>query len=148
MNVEQAILQVTNSLKGKMNKFGIGLELHLNEMYIEADKDSLTMVFVNLIDNAIKYNKANGTISVKNYSKGNQVIIEISDTGIGVPEEKVSKIFEPFYTVDKNRSKESGGVGLGLALAKKQVEIHKGVLSLIHTGPEGSMFRISFPAYQ
>ena len=48
VNVEQAILQVTNSLKGKMNKFGIGLELHLNEMYIEVDKDSLTMVFVNL----------------------------------------------------------------------------------------------------
>nr|WP_243414759.1 HAMP domain-containing sensor histidine kinase [Sporosalibacterium faouarense] len=148
IDVKESILQVLNSLKGKMDKFGINLETELTKAYVEADKDSMIIILVNLMDNAIKYNKTRGNISVKSYVKDNQVIIEIADTGIGIPEKVVNKIFQPFFTVDKNRSRQNGGTGLGLALVKNQVEIQGGSISLVDTSSKGSTFRISFPLYK
>lgn len=147
VDVQQAIQMVLNSLKGKMDKFGIKLGTDLIEAYVEADKDCMTIVLVNLMDNAIKYNKTRGQIFVKNERKNGQVIIEIADTGIGIPEDVVHKIFEPFYTVDKNRSRENGGAGLGLSLAKKYAESQGGSIALVNTDLAGTVFRITFPAY-
>nr|WP_232243240.1 HAMP domain-containing sensor histidine kinase [Paenibacillus sp. GSMTC-2017] len=147
LDVQQVIQFVLNSLKGKVDKFGIQLETDLTEAYVEADKDCMTIVLVNLMDNAIKYNKTRGYIFVKNEVRDGHVIIEISDTGIGIPEEVVHKIFDPFYTVDKNRSRENGGAGLGLSLAKKYAEIQGGSIALASTGLTGTVFRISFPIY-
>ncbi|MFT9845962.1 sensor histidine kinase [Aneurinibacillus sp. REN35] len=147
VDVQQAIQTVLNSLKGKMDKFGITLETDLTKAYVEADKDCMTIVLVNLLDNAIKYNKTKGHITVRNERRDGQVIIDITDTGIGIPEEYARKIFEPFYTVDKNRSRESGGTGLGLSLAKKYTEAQGGSISLVSTNADGSHFRIMFPAY-
>lgn len=147
VDVQQAILLVLNSLKGKLDKFDIQLETDLTEAHVEADKDCMTIVLVNLMDNAIKYNKARGHIFVKNELKNGQVIIEIADTGIGIPEEVVHKIFEPFYTVDKNRSRENGGAGLGLSLAKKYAETQGGTIALVSTDLAGTVFRVSFPSY-
>lgn len=147
VDVRQATQSVLNSLKGKLDKFGIQLETDLTEAYVEADKDCMTIVLVNLMDNAIKYNKARGHIFVKNDLKDGQVIIEIADTGIGIPEEVVHKIFEPFYTVDKNRSRENGGAGLGLSIAKKYAESQGGSIALASTDLAGTVFRISFPTY-
>ena len=79
---------------------------------------------------------------------GNRVIIEISDTGIGIPQEMAEKIFEPFYTVDKNRSRQNGGAGLGLSLAKKHAEAQGGSIALVKTSREGTQFQVSFPAYE
>lgn len=146
LEVKQAVEAVLNSLKGRMNKFGISLNSDLREAYMEGDKDSLTIVLINLLDNAIKYNKANGSIFVKTYVELHQVYIEISDTGIGIPKELVHKVFEPFYTVDKNRARENGGAGLGLSLTKKHAELMGGTVVLLNTGNEGTSFRISFPA--
>ncbi len=144
--VRQEIEAVLNSLKGRMDKFGIRLDTELNEAYIEGDKDSLTIVLINILDNAIKYNKTDGTIFVKTYVSLNQVYIEISDTGIGIPKEHIQKVFEPFYTVDKNRARENGGAGLGLSLARKHAEAMGGAIVLLNTGSEGTDFRITFPA--
>ncbi|WP_139991089.1 sensor histidine kinase [Paenibacillus paridis] len=148
VDVQPAIQLVLNSLKGKMDKFGIQLETDLTEAYVEADKDILTIVLVNLMDNAIKYNKAQGHIFVKNDVKDGLVTIEIADTGIGIPEEVVHKIFDPFYTVDKNRSRENGGAGLGLSLAKQYAETQGGSIALVSTDAAGTVFRISFPTYK
>ena len=147
LEVSQAIQNVINSLKGKIDKFGIKLETELTEAYVEADKDSLTIILINLIDNAIKYNKARGSICIKSYLKGENVIIEIADTGIGIPKEVLHKIFEPFFTVDKNRSRENGGTGLGLSLAKRYAEKQGGSISLVRTDSKGTLFRILFPTY-
>ncbi len=147
VDVRQAVLTVLDSLKGKMDKFGIATETDLNEAYVDADPDSLSIVLVNLMDNAIKYNKARGRIRVKTASADGQVVIEIADTGIGIPKEVVHKIFEPFYTVDRNRSRESGGAGLGLSLAKKYAESQGGSIALASADSEGTLFRIVFPAY-
>jgi len=146
LSVKQEIETLLSSLKGGMDKFGITLNTELNETYIAGDKDSLTIVLINILDNAIKYNKANGTISVKTYVSLNQVYIEIVDTGIGIPKEHLQEVFESFYTVDRNRTRENGGVGLGLSLAKKHAETMEGEIVLLNTGIEGTSFRITFPA--
>lgn len=146
LDIRQVVSLVLGSLKGKMDKFGIQLETDLTETFVEADKDILTIVLANLFDNAIKYNKPRGRIFIKNYMKNGQAVIEIADTGIGIPEEVAHQIFKPFYTVDKNRSRQTGGVGLGLSLAKKYAESQGGAIALVNTGPEGTTFSILFPA--
>lgn len=146
IGVKQTIESILKGLKGRMDKFGILLNMELNEAYIEGDKDSLTIVLINLLDNAIKYNKTNGTIFIKTYESFQQVYIEISDTGIGIPKELSQKVFEPFYMVDKNRTRENGGAGLGLSLVRKHAELMGGTVFLLNTGTEGTSFRVTFPA--
>ena len=147
VDIKLVIQSVLGSLQGKIEKFGIKLETDLSKAYIAADKDSMIIILVNLIDNAIKYNKPQGSICVKNYVKEKQVIIEIMDSGIGIPKEVVPRIFEPFYMVDKNRARQYGGAGLGLSLVKKYTEIQGGSIKLVKTSFEGSVFAISFPLF-
>ena len=146
IDVSQIILHVCSSLKGKMDKFGIQLETELNEAFINADRENMIIILINLLDNAIKYNKAKGSVRIKSYVDNTNVIVEISDTGIGIPAEAELKIFKPFFTVDKNRSRQSGGAGLGLSLVKGIIEKQSGSVTLVETGPEGSTFRLCFPA--
>lgn len=145
LEVSTAIRSVLDSLRGKLAKFELQLTTDLQEAYVEADRDSLTLVLVNLLDNAIKYNKPQGQIHVRSEIQENHVVIEVTDTGIGIPQEVAAKVFEPFYTVDKNRSRESGGAGLGLALAVQYMELMGGALTLAGTGAAGTTFRVSFP---
>jgi len=144
LEVSQLIETVLGGLKGKMDKFGLTLVTDLHEAYIEADKDYMNIVLANLLDNAIKYNKPNGHIYVSNVVKGEQVVIEIADTGIGIPSGVTDKIFEAFYTVDKNRSREQGGAGLGLSLAKKYAETQGGSIAIVKSDANGTTFRLTF----
>ncbi len=145
IELSRLLKSVLQSLKGKLDKFGLRLETDLTEAYVYADKDSMTIILINLLDNAIKYNKAKGKVAVRNFRQDQQVIIEISDSGIGIPKEAADRIFEPFYTVDKNRSRASGGAGLGLSIVRKNTELLGGRIALADTGEEGSTFRLSFP---
>lgn len=145
IEVRGTIESVLNRLKGKMDKFGLALETDLREAYIEADKDYMNIVLANLLDNAIKYNKADGRIRVSNVVADDEVVIEIADTGVGIPSEAAQHIFDAFYTVDKNRSREHGGAGLGLSLAKRYAETQGGTISLAKSDADGTTFRISFP---
>lgn len=147
VDVRQAIQSVLGSLQGKMDKFGLRLETDLAEASADADRDSLTIVLMNLLDNAIKYNKTKGSIRVSCAERNGKAIIEIADTGIGIPQAVVHKIFEPFYTVDKNRSRENGGAGLGLSLARKYAEMQGGSIALARSDAEGTIFRIAYPAW-
>lgn len=147
LDVRGLIESVLGSLKGKMDKFGIRLETNLNEAYIEADRDYMMIVLANLMDNAIKYNKPEGRITVSNDVRGGQVVIEIADTGIGIPDEAAQRIFDSFYTVDRNRSRENGGAGLGLSLAKRYAETQGGSITLVNTDADGTTFRVAFPLH-
>ncbi len=147
IDIKELTLSVLQSLSGRMNKFGIKLETELTKAYIKTDKDIMTIILINLLDNAVKYNKTNGKIVVKNYIRDNRVRIEITDTGIGIPKESADRIFEPFYTVDRNRSRETGGAGLGLSLVKKYTEKQGGSITLVNTDANGTTFRIDFPEY-
>ncbi len=148
LEVKQIILTVLSSLSGKLDKFGIQTKTELVEAYAKADKDSLMIVLMNLMDNAIKYNKAGGSIVIKNLIQDNMIVIDIEDTGIGITPDFAKKIFEPFYTIDKNRARENGGVGLGLSLANKYAQVQGGSLTLLKSDQEGTVFRIMFPVYE
>lgn len=148
LDIRQVLRSILDGLQGKMDKFGIELETDLTEAFAWADRDIVILVLQNLLDNAIKYNKPRGRILIRNERKDGQVRIDIADTGIGIPEEAAQRIYEPFYTVDRNRSRQTGGVGLGLSLARKYAESQGGAVVLVNTGPDGSTFRVVLPAWE
>jgi len=92
---------------------------------VYGDKERLSQVLTNLIDNAIKYNAEGGTVTIACVNTDKGLSVRISDTGIGIPEEHLSRIFERFYRVDKDRSRAVGGTGLGLAIVKHILEAHE-----------------------
>ncbi|MEI7750857.1 MAG: ATP-binding protein [Candidatus Omnitrophota bacterium] len=112
---------------------------------LSGDKDKIHQVFVNLIANAIKFNKPEGKIVLSADQKPEGVTITIEDTGIGIPHEARARIFERFFRVDKARSKEMGGTGLGLAIVKHIMEAHGGHATCQSTPGHGSRFLVFFP---
>jgi two-component system phosphate regulon sensor histidine kinase PhoR len=113
---------------------------------VPGDKDKIHQVFVNLIDNAIKFNKPEGRIILSADQSPAGVTVTIEDTGVGIPEEARERIFERFFRVDKARSKELGGTGLGLAIVKHIMEAHGGHASCQSIPGQGSRFSVFFPA--
>ncbi|MCY6369451.1 sensor histidine kinase [Clostridium ganghwense] len=145
IEVNQVLNEICNRMKGKAQKFGLSLYTELKPAAILVDKESFMQIFINLLDNAIKYNKPEGEIFVKNYIENEVVCIEVKDTGVGIPKEAGEKVFEPFYRVDRDRSRQTGGNGLGLAIVKELVEKQQGNIKLLHSGKSGTSFLISFP---
>jgi heavy metal sensor kinase len=117
----------------------------LDEATIIGDKTKLRQLFFNLIDNAIKYNYENGSVEITLTKEKDSANIAISDTGIGIPKESLSKIFERFYRVDKARSREAGGSGLGLSLSKWIVDLHKGSINVKSEHGKGATFTVKLP---
>lgn len=111
-----------------------------NELEVFGDKERLKQVMVNLIDNAMKYTPAGGRVEIMCRPKENMVEISVNDSGIGISEEHVSRIFERFYRVDRERSREAGGTGLGLAIVKHIVEAHGSNVELESEPGKGSRF--------
>lgn len=116
-----------------------------SNLKILADYNRLKQVLINLISNAIKYSYDNGTIIVKYSVKKEYYIIDISDNGIGIPDEDLPFIFERFYRTDKSRSKKTGGTGIGLAITKAIVENHNGTISVRSSVRLGTSFKIKLP---
>jgi two-component system, OmpR family, phosphate regulon sensor histidine kinase PhoR len=112
-------------------------------LQVLGDKNRLMQVLSNLLNNAIKYNTEGGSVAVSVRDEKDAVWIDVADTGYGIAEEHLTRIFERFYRVDKERSREAGGTGLGLAIVKHIVEAHGGVVTVTSTLGKGSTF--SFP---
>ena len=98
----------------------------------------------NLVENAIKYNHLGGQVTVTAYQKEKQVYLSVADTGSGIPEELRERVFEPFFRVDKSRSRELGGVGLGLALVREIVRVHDGSITVKSNPSGGTIFEVLF----
>lgn len=114
----------------------------------EADRFMISRVFINLISNAYRYNKENGTVRVTLSERDNTVVFSVKDTGIGISEENIPKIFERFYQVDEARtSDDSGSMGLGLSIVKSIAEKHRGSVSVSSTLGVGSEFVFTFPKH-
>ncbi len=107
---------------------------------VEADKDRIRQVIVNLLVNSIKYGKENGYTLVGLYDMDENVLIEITDNGIGIEEEHLPRLFERFYRVDKSRSRDAGGTGLGLAIVKHILEAHNQTINVRSTKGIGTTF--------
>jgi len=114
-------------------------------LYLYADKERLAQVFTNLIDNAIKFNKDNGKVRIFSEDLGSAEKIIVEDTGIGIPQKDIPRIFERFYRVDKARSRDLGGTGLGLAIVKHIVELHSGSVGVESAETSGSKLFFILP---
>ncbi len=114
---------------------------------IRCTNDELYQICFNLIENAIKYNFAGGYVYVSTYKDGDQILIEVADTGIGIPEGELTKVFNRFYRVDKARSRAAGGTGLGLSIVRDTARRHGGWVTARRRNPEGSVFTVGFPRY-
>src|SRR5215471_8478110 len=125
---------------------GQSIQVHFDPVpHWVGDRVVLRQALLNLVDNAIKYTPAAGSIEVRVAHTDSGTTIDVSDTGPGIPEELQSRIFDRFYRVDRARSRENGGTGLGLAIAKWAVEVNGGQLTLESANGAGSRFRITLP---
>ena len=113
-------------------------------MKLTGNRVMITRAIGNLVENAVKYNRESGSVSISAEMRDEKVWIRISDTGIGISQEELTHIFEPFYRVDQSRSRAVGGAGLGLALVKDIVEKHGGEISVESVAGEGTVFLLCF----
>ncbi|MBS4175216.1 cell wall metabolism sensor histidine kinase WalK [Bacillus sp. FJAT-49736] len=114
-------------------------------LFVELDEDKMTQILDNIISNAIKYSPEGGQITFRVKAQEETIDISISDQGLGIPKDKLKKIFERFYRVDKARTRQMGGTGLGLAIAKEMVEAHGGTISAKSVEGKGTTITISLP---
>jgi len=119
----------------------------LDDSQVLGNELQLEQVFVNLLDNAVKFNRLNGEVHVEAHSSDETVQIAISDTGIGIPSEDLPRVFERFYRVDKARSREMGGTGLGLSIVKHVMEQMGGTVTVDSRLGEGSRFTLAMPRF-
>lgn len=138
--------QMRKIFEPRLREKGLSLTIRADQALpdVMADAFKLEQVFVNLIDNAIKYTEKGG-ITVSLLQRNGHVLIEIQDTGIGIPREHLSRIFERFYVVDASRSKQLGGTGLGLSIVKHIVLLHSGTIDGESTPGKGAKFIITLP---
>ena len=126
-----------------------GIELRANDIAVakmHGDKDALHRMIANLLENASNYTNSGGTITVTLSSVGSGLILRVSDTGIGIPEEALEKIFDRFYRVDESRTRAKGGSGLGLSIVKAIAESHHGTVTVTSEVGVGTAFTITLPA--
>ena len=114
------------------------------DIIIEANKDKVSQVALNLLSNAISYSKVSGQVIVRVFKEGNKRVLEVQDFGIGISKQDQKHIFERFYRVDKARSRDSGGTGLGLSITKHIMEAHQGRINVFSEPEKGSTFRVTF----
>ncbi len=143
INLRQLVEGVISGFKSQLRKKNIEAKNELPaNLSIKADKNKIEQVFTNLIDNAIKFNKEEGFIRIHSQDVNGKIKIVVEDSGIGIPEKDLSRIFERFYRVDKARSRELGGTGLGLSIVKHIIELHKGSVGVESVEGFGSKFWI------
>lgn len=145
--VPVSILSAVNRVTHLLDQKALGKEVTLTKTAalaalpdIQADPDKLEQILINLLDNAIKFTPAGGTITVDATDLGDRVRIDVKDTGIGIPAKDIPRIFERFYRVDTARSRELGGTGLGLSIVKHIVQAHGGSVAVESTPGKGSIF--------
>ena len=110
-------------------------------------EDDLYQIIFNLVENGIKYNRPGGSLHIQATRDGENAVLSIKDTGVGIPEESISHLFERFYRVDKARARKSGGSGLGLSIVRNMVERNGGTISVSSVFGEGSVFTVIFPIF-
>nr|WP_206529552.1 ATP-binding protein [Brevibacillus sp. SYP-B805] len=146
LNVHQLIHDLAALLQEQVQRKNLSLNLpEMAEVWLHTDRDSLHQILLNLVSNAIAYTPEGGTITISVEQDQERTIIRVSDTGIGIPEEDLGRIFERFYRVDKARARDSGGTGLGLSIVKHLVENLDGQISVESKEGVGTTFTVSLP---
>lgn len=141
--LEQAVQRMAD--KASKNKITVNLECGATEYLMQGIPSMLEEVFANLLDNAIKYNRLGGSVTMKVIEKENKWVISVADTGIGIAPEEKDRIFERFYRIDKSRHKAVEGTGLGLSIVKHGIIFHKGTIKVLSAQGKGTEFVIKLP---
>lgn len=142
-DILELVKEVYDSLefKAKVRNILLGFkEGSDRSFFVNADKDRIRQVIVNLVVNSIKYGKTGGRTQASFFDLGDNLLVEISDDGIGIEEQHLSRLFERFYRVDKSRSREQGGTGLGLSIVKHIIEAHGQGITVRSKAGEGTTF--------
>jgi two-component system phosphate regulon sensor histidine kinase PhoR len=139
------VKEVCYSLEPMAKEYQVDIQLNCRPLSIHANTQQLRELFSNLITNAIKYNKPQGSVKVTVNSEPNEIIIMVEDTGVGIPEDARQRIFERFYRVDKGRSKKVGGTGLGLSIVKHIVNYYQGSIEVESKLMQGTKFTVRLP---
>lgn len=144
--LHQLIRDVVERFQSQSEKAGIHLLYRIPaSLPVVANRDQIEQVLVNLIDNAIKYTPGGGEVTVDAEVQEHQIVVKITDTGIGIMSQDLPRLFERFYRVDKARSRQSGGTGLGLSIVKHIVETHGGSVQVESEFGRGSAFSFTLP---
>lgn len=147
VDLKQVSLDALAGIAPLAREKGVKMEAKLEDgCVIMANDDDMSRVISNLVENAIKYNVPGGSVSVKLRLDGDEAVLTVEDTGIGIPKEDRRNIFTRFYRVDKARSRESGGSGLGLSIVHDAVMAHRGSIQVGSNQPQGSVFEVRFPS--
>lgn len=146
-NLHSIVEETISILQGVADRKHVSLDWEVQDgLKIVANKDRIKQMLINLIDNSIKYNVENGSVNIRAFKADKMIVFSIKDTGIGIPDEHISRIFERFYRVDKGRSRNMGGTGLGLSIVKHIVNLYNGDIK-VHSQPgKGTEFIIRLPA--
>ena len=141
-NINNLVNEVFEQLEIQAHEMDISFELNnqSNTNFVNGDRAKLQQVFINLVSNSIKYGKKGGKTIVRILDMDDNILVEVADNGIGIDQISLSRLFERFYRVDKNRSREIGGTGLGLAIVKHILEGHNQTISVRSTKGVGSTF--------
>lgn len=144
-SLDEQLRKVIVACEPQWQAKSLQMELRFEAVVIIADEDMLSLVWMNLIGNSMKFTPANGTITIalSRQSKGIEVVI--SDTGIGIPEDDQKRVFERFYKVDRSRRRDGNGSGLGLAIVNKVVSLHNGSIALASVKGQGTKVTVTLP---
>ena len=148
VNMDDVIRNICDDMSVKAKRYEISILRHVEEdIYVLANRDEISRMLINLIDNSIKYGKVKSIIDVKLYKKNNNCIITVEDKGKGIQNEELQRIFEPFYRVDKDYSRQMGGNGLGLSIVKSIVDKYEGSIDIESKINEGTKIIIKIPLF-
>lgn len=142
--LRETILEMSDIISKRKIKSVLNVRID-DEIRVFGDSEKIKQVLINLIDNSVKYTPEGGTLTVAAEKENNEIRVTVSDTGIGIPKEDLPRIFERFYRVDKTRSRDMGGSGLGLSIVKHILELHKSRFNVISETGEGSKFIFYLP---
>lgn len=146
LQLDQIVLELFEDSAILASKKNITVDLrHVDEITINGDKIRLRQLLLNLLDNAIKFTPENGRVTLELIRRNGEAQIIVTDSGIGIPEEDLPRIFDRFYRVEKGRSREMGGSGLGLAIAQWVVQAHNGSIEVQSQPHKGTTFTVHLP---
>ena len=149
VDVKKSVLDAIALLRPVAAEKQVTLNAELDDnCMVLATKDNMHHIVFNLLENAVKYNFPKGSVTAKLHAENGNVQLSVEDTGVGIPEDERYNIFGRFYRIDKARSREAGGSGLGLSIVHDAVKAHGGSIAVGANEPRGSIFIVTFPQYK